>query len=181
MRYEQEILEKIMYYDTEGVMSSFPLYIYRLKEDVRREALEAAVVRAVLCHPRFGCRPAEDAQGPYLETNPEPPVIPELSPEKEYIFGGEINHHYPWIVGIRGREIIYTGWHGLADGMGATAFALACLFVLLCGYNRMHMTNHFLSDVCFGVMNTSLLTAGIVQAFLRGRMDAALPAADPEG
>ena len=48
-----------------------------------------------------------------------------------------------------------------------TAFVLVCLFVLLCGYNRIHMTNHFLSDVCFGVLNTSLLTAGIVQTFLR--------------
>ncbi|MBQ8092780.1 MAG: hypothetical protein IJ242_04310 [Clostridia bacterium] len=32
MRYEQEILEKIMYYDREEIMSSFPLYIYRTKE-----------------------------------------------------------------------------------------------------------------------------------------------------
>ena len=45
------------------------------------------------------------------------------------------------------------------------AFGFVCLFVLLCGYNRMHMTNHFLSDVCFGVLNSTLLTAGIVQAF----------------
>ena len=63
---------------------------------------------AIRCHPRFGCRPAEDAQGPYLETNPEPPVIPELSPDEEYVFGSESSHHYPWIVGIRGCEIIYT-------------------------------------------------------------------------
>ena len=49
-----------------------------------------------------------------------------------------------------------------------TVFALVCLFILLCGYNRIHMTNHFLSDVCFGVLNSGLLTAGIVQAFLRG-------------
>lgn len=96
MRYEQEILEKIMYYDTEGTMSSFPLYIYRLKEPVRRDALEAAVHLAVQCHPRFGCRPAEDAKGPYLETNPAPPVIPELSPDEEYVFGSESSHHYPW-------------------------------------------------------------------------------------
>ena len=49
-----------------------------------------------------------------------------------------------------------------------TVFALVCVFVLLCGYNRIHMTNHFLSDVCFGTMNTALLTAVICQAFLRG-------------
>ena len=58
IRYEQKILEKIMYYDTEGIMSSFPLYIFRLKEPVRRNALETAVRLAIRCHPRFGCRPA---------------------------------------------------------------------------------------------------------------------------
>ena len=48
-----------------------------------------------------------------------------------------------------------------------SAFLLACVFVLVCGYNRMHMTNHFLSDVCFGTLNTSLLTAGICTAFMK--------------
>ena len=42
-----------------------------------------------------------------------------------------------------------------------------CAFVVLCGYNRMHMTNHFLSDVCFGTLNTCLLTAGICTVFLK--------------
>ena len=45
------------------------------------------------------------------------------------------------------------------------AFSFACAFVLMYGYNRIHMTNHFLSDVCFGVLNTSLLTAGICTVF----------------
>ena len=40
MRYEQEMLEKIMYYDREGIISTFPLYIYRTKEGVNRKALE---------------------------------------------------------------------------------------------------------------------------------------------
>ncbi len=47
------------------------------------------------------------------------------------------------------------------------AFALVCVFVLLCGYNRIHMTNHFLSDVCSGVLIVSLLTAGICSVFLK--------------
>ena len=47
------------------------------------------------------------------------------------------------------------------------AFALACIFVLLYGYNRIHMTNHFLTDVCFGTLITYLLYAGISTAFLR--------------
>lgn len=47
------------------------------------------------------------------------------------------------------------------------AFCLVCVFVLLCGYNRIHMTNHFLSDVCFGVLIVSSLTAGICTVFLK--------------
>ncbi len=47
------------------------------------------------------------------------------------------------------------------------SFFFVCVFVLICGYNRMHMTNHFLSDVCFGTLHTSLITAGICTAFLK--------------
>ena len=47
------------------------------------------------------------------------------------------------------------------------AFASACAFVLLYGYNRIHMTNHFLSDVCFGTLITYLIYSGISTAFLR--------------
>ena len=47
------------------------------------------------------------------------------------------------------------------------AFGLACAFVLLYGYNRIHMTNHFLSDVCFGTLITYLLYCAISTAFLR--------------
>ena len=128
MRYELEILEKIMFYDTQGVITSFPLYIYRTRETVVRKALEAAVDLAIQCHPLFGCRLAEDENGPFLETNPEKPVIPDLNPEEEFFYGGESTHHFPWVIGIRGREIIYTGYHGLADGMGATAFMRTVLY-----------------------------------------------------
>ena len=51
------------------------------------------------------------------------------------------------------------------------AFALVCIFVLLCGYNRIHMTNHFLSDVCFGVLIVSMMTAGICTVFLKAADD----------
>lgn len=47
------------------------------------------------------------------------------------------------------------------------AFVIACLFVALYGYNRMHMTNHFLSDVCFGILITYLIYALFSSAFLR--------------
>ncbi len=47
------------------------------------------------------------------------------------------------------------------------AFGLACAFVLLYAYNRIHMTNHFLSDVCFGTLISYLIYAVISTAFLR--------------
>jgi membrane-associated phospholipid phosphatase len=47
------------------------------------------------------------------------------------------------------------------------AFALACIFVLAYGYNRIHMTNHFLSDVCFGTLITYLIYSLVSTAFLR--------------
>lgn len=47
------------------------------------------------------------------------------------------------------------------------AFGAACLFVALYGYNRIHMTNHFLSDVCFGTLITYLIYAVVSTAFLK--------------
>jgi membrane-associated phospholipid phosphatase len=46
------------------------------------------------------------------------------------------------------------------------AFATACLFVLAYGYNRIHMTNHFLTDVCFGTLITYLIYAAVSTTFL---------------
>jgi len=45
------------------------------------------------------------------------------------------------------------------------SFAVACLFVILYGYNRIHMTNHFLTDVCFGTLFTYLVFAVTSFAF----------------
>lgn len=131
MRYELEMLEKILYYDAEGVSTRFPLYIYRTKEEVNKKALEAAVGYAIQCHPLYGCRLAEDEKGPYLETNPEKPIVPQLSPATKYYFGNAGNHNYPWVVGFYGREIIYTGHHGITDGMGATMFMRTVLYYYL--------------------------------------------------
>ena len=47
------------------------------------------------------------------------------------------------------------------------AFILVCIFLLICGYNRIHMTKHFLSDVCFGVLIVTSMTAGICTVFCR--------------
>ena len=48
-----------------------------------------------------------------------------------------------------------------------TAFVIACLFVAIYGYNRIHMTNHFLSDVCSGTLITYIIYAVISTAFLK--------------
>ena len=47
-------------------------------------------------------------------------------------------------------------------------FIVACAFVVLYGYNRIHMTNHFLSDVCFGTLITYLIYAAVSAAFMKG-------------
>ena len=128
MRYEQEVLEKIMYYDKARIISSFPLYVYRTRDKFNRNSLETAIGHAIQCHPRFGCGLVEDSKGPQLETNPEKPVIANLNPSEEYFFGGESNNHYPWVVGIHDDEIVYTGFHGLTDGVGATIFMRTVLY-----------------------------------------------------
>ena len=46
-------------------------------------------------------------------------------------------------------------------------FVFACLYVAAYGYNRIHMTNHFLSDVCFGVLITLVIFMAVSKAFLR--------------
>lgn len=49
----------------------------------------------------------------------------------------------------------------------SACFAFACVYVTLYGYNRIHMTNHFLSDVCFGTLITYLIFALISSAFMK--------------
>lgn len=49
----------------------------------------------------------------------------------------------------------------------SACFAFACVYVVLYGYNRIHMTNHFLSDVCFGTLITYLIFAVISSAFMK--------------
>lgn len=52
-------------------------------------------------------------------------------------------------------------------GKNIAAFCLACAFMLICAYNRIHMTNHFLSDVCFGTLITYLLYCWNSVVFLK--------------
>ena len=122
MKYEMEMLEKLMFYDSEGIISSFPMFIFKMKDDIDTHALQCAVVTAIKCHPLYGCKIMEDQKGPYLETNPEPPIIVELNPDTELFYGNQTNNHYPWLIGLRGKEILFTQFHGLADAMGAMNF-----------------------------------------------------------
>ncbi len=46
-------------------------------------------------------------------------------------------------------------------------FIIAACFVILYGYNRIHMTNHFLSDVCFGTLITYAIYCMVSTAFLK--------------
>lgn len=52
------------------------------------------------------------------------------------------------------------------------AFVFVCVFVVMCGYNRMHMTNHFLSDVCWGTLNSTLITGTVCTVFDKARAPA---------
>lgn len=45
MRYELEMLEKILYYDAEGVSTRFPLYVYRTKKGRANRPCEKRVFR----------------------------------------------------------------------------------------------------------------------------------------
>lgn len=46
-------------------------------------------------------------------------------------------------------------------------FVIAACFVVLYGYNRIHMTNHFLSDICFGTLITYIIYLVVSTAFLQ--------------
>ena len=53
------------------------------------------------------------------------------------------------------------------DKRNLRCFIVACVFVIIYGYNRIHMTNHFLTDVCFGTLITYLIYAGVSSAFFK--------------
>ena len=55
-----------------------------------------------------------------------------------------------------------------SEGRNLRCFIVACVFVVIYGYNRIHMTNHFLSDVCFGTLITYLIYSVVSTAFMKG-------------
>ena len=52
-----------------------------------------------------------------------------------------------------------------SDRKNLLCFSAAYIYVLIYGYNRIHMTNHFLTDVCFGTLITYLIFAVVSEAF----------------
>ncbi len=46
-------------------------------------------------------------------------------------------------------------------------FALVCIYFIAACYNRIQMAAHFLSDVCFGTMDSCLITTGICAVLLK--------------
>ncbi len=69
---------------------------------------------------------------------------------------------YAWV-----PPMLTDSFKNRSRSLNNAAFAFACVFVALYGYNRIHMTNHFLTDVCFGTLITCLIYAGISTAFMR--------------
>ena len=59
------------------------------------------------------------------------------------------------------------GFKNRSTKKNAMAFGFACFYVAIYGYNRIHMTNHFLSDVCFGTLITYLIFSGISVTFMK--------------
>lgn len=49
--------------------------------------------------------------------------------------------------------------------MVSVSYAVTIVYVLLYGYNRIHMMSHFLSDVCFGVLFTYITFVLVDQGF----------------
>ncbi len=55
-----------------------------------------------------------------------------------------------------------------SEAKNMVCFAIAVVFVLIYGYNRIHMTNHYLTDVCFGTLITYLIYSAVSTAFGKG-------------
>ena len=55
-----------------------------------------------------------------------------------------------------------------SEARNLRCFIVSCAFVVIYGYNRIHMTNHFLTDVCFGTLIAYLIYSAVSAAFMRG-------------
>ena len=55
-----------------------------------------------------------------------------------------------------------------SEARNLRCFIVSCAFVVIYGYNRIHMTNHFLTDVCFGTLITYLIYSAVSTAFMKG-------------
>ncbi|MCQ2355175.1 MAG: hypothetical protein MJ102_08800 [Clostridia bacterium] len=98
-----------------------PHHTFELYEAVDESILLAAVKEAICRHPLFGTRIIFENNTFYFEQNPKPPVIftRENAPK---IYGTEENNHYPWMIVLRDKQLLFYASHTLADGAGMFSF-----------------------------------------------------------
>lgn len=97
-----------------------------LYETIDEDIMLAAVKEAINYHPLFGTRIIFENGRYYFEENPEPPVIFSAD-NAPTIYGTEVNNHYPWIIVIQDKQMLFYATHALADGSGMFSFCKTVL------------------------------------------------------
>lgn len=97
-----------------------------LYETVDEGIMLAAVKEAIKYHPLFGTRIIFENGRYYFEENPEPPVIFSAD-NAPIMYGTEENNHYPWIIVIQDKQMLFYATHALADGSGMFSFCKTVL------------------------------------------------------
>ena len=105
-----------------------PHLSFELYETVDESILLAAVKKAICYHPLFGTRIIFENGVYFFEENPEPPVIFH-SDNAPKIYGTEENNHYPWLIVIRDKQLLFYAPHTLADGSGLFGFCKSVLHI----------------------------------------------------
>lgn len=99
-----------------------------LYETIDEALMLAAVKEAIRFHPLFGTRIVFENGQYCFEENPEPPVIFNADDAPE-IYGTAENHHYPWMLVIRDKQMVFYLTHALTDGCGTFSFCKTVLHI----------------------------------------------------
>ena len=100
--------------------------LFDLYETIDESIMLAAVKEAIPYHPLFGTRFIFENGIYYFEENPEPPVIFN-SDNAPKLYGTEENNHYPWIIVIQDKRMLFYATHALTDGSGMFSFCKTVL------------------------------------------------------
>ena len=95
-------------------------------------------------------------------------MIPYLAKEEEY-FDSWPSHSVSIATIMFALPMVTDLFKARSKKKNIIAFLFACVFVILFAYNKLHMTKHFLSDVCFGALITYLIFVGLSKTFLQKR------------